>query len=66
MAKKRFSEGMSLMLSTLYALNPAVVIDSSVWGQVDGVLCCMVLLTCYLFMEEKRILAYFAFCAVCC
>lgn len=63
MAKKRFSEGMSLMLSTLYALNPAVVIDSSVWGQVDGVLCCMVLLTCYLFMEEKRILAYFAFCA---
>ncbi|MDD5993395.1 MAG: glycosyltransferase family 39 protein [Clostridiales bacterium] len=63
MAKKRFSEGMSLMLSALYALNPAVVIDSSVWGQVDGVLCCMVLLTCYLFMEEKRILAYFSFCA---
>lgn len=62
MAKKRFSEGMSLMLAALYALNPAIVADSSVWGQVDGTLCFAVLLTCYLFMEEKRILAYFAFC----
>lgn len=62
LAKKRFSEGVSLMLSTLYALNPMMIIDSSMWGQVDSVFTLTVLLTCYLCMEQKRIPAYFVFC----
>ncbi len=60
-AKKKFSEGSSLLLSLTYVLNPVVVIDSSVWGQVDGVFTLFVLLTCYLCMEERRIPAYFTF-----
>lgn len=63
MAKKKFSEGSSLLLAVTYVLNPVVVLDSSVWGQTDGVFTLFVLLTCYLCMEEKRIPAYFTFIA---
>lgn len=61
LAKKKFSEGSSLLLSLAYVLNPIVVLDSSVWGQTDGVFTLFVLLTCYFCMEEKRITAYFMF-----
>ncbi len=62
-AKSRFSEGISLALCSIYVMSPAILIDSSVWGQVDSVFTLMVLLTCYLCMKEKRIAAYFVFCA---
>ena len=61
MAKKKFSEGSSLMLAGMYALNPAVVLNSSIWGQVDGVFTLCLLFVCYLCMEQKRIPAYFVF-----
>ncbi len=61
LAKKKFSEGSSLLLALTYVLNPIVVLDSSVWGQTDGTFTFLVLLTCYFCMEEKRIPAYFAF-----
>ncbi len=60
-AKKKFSESTSLLLSFTYALNPSIVMNSSVWGQVDGVFTLFVVLTAYLCMEEQRILAYFVF-----
>lgn len=62
LAKRRFSESISVALSAIYVLNPIVVFDSSIWGQVDGVFTLTVLLTCYLCMEQKRIPAYFVFC----
>lgn len=61
LAKKKFSEGSSLLLTLTYLLNPLVVLDSSIWGQTDSVFTFFVLLTCYLCMEQKRIPAYFAF-----
>lgn len=60
-AKKKFSESSSLLLSLTYALNPSIVLNSSIWGQVDGVFTLFVILTVYLCMEEKRIPAYFVF-----
>lgn len=60
-ARKRFSQGSSLFLCGCYVLNPLVVLDSSFWCQVDSVFTLTVLLMCYLFMEKKRILAYFVF-----
>ncbi len=62
-SKSRFSEGISLALCGIYVMSPAILIDSSVWGQVDSVFTLMVMLTCYLCMKEKRIAAYFVFCA---
>lgn len=61
LAKRKFSEVSSLLLAFTYILNPIVILDSSVWGQTDGVFTLFVLLTCYLCMEEKRIPAYFTF-----
>ncbi|MBO5487992.1 MAG: glycosyltransferase family 39 protein, partial [Eubacterium sp.] len=63
MAKRKFSEGSSMLLAVSYVLNPIVVLDSSVWGQTDGVFTFCVLATCYLCMEKKRIPAYFVFVA---
>ena len=60
-SKKKFSEGTSLILAGLYALNPLVILDSSIWGQTDSVFTLAVILTCYLCMEEKRIQAYFVY-----
>ncbi|MCH5264376.1 MAG: glycosyltransferase family 39 protein [Lachnospiraceae bacterium] len=61
LAKRKFSEGSSLLLSFIYVLNPVVVADSVIWGQTDSVFTIFVLLTCYFCMEEKRIPAYFTF-----
>ena len=61
LAKRKFSESSSLLLSLSYVLNPIVLLDSSLWAQTDSVFTLFVLLTCYLCMEEKRILAYFMF-----
>ncbi len=63
LAKRKFSEPSSLLLSFAYVMNPVVILDSSVWGQTDGVFTLLVLLTCYFCMEEKRIPAYFIFAA---
>ena len=62
-AKRKFSEASSLLLSVTYVLNPIIVLDSSAWGQVDGAFTFFVLLVGYLCMEEKRIPAYFAIVA---
>ncbi len=61
LASRRFSEPLSLLLCFSYVLNPVIVLDSSIWGQTDGVFTFFLFLTCYLCMEEKRIPAYFAF-----
>ena len=38
LARRYWNGSTSLMLAALYAFNPAVVLDSAVWGQVDSVL----------------------------
>lgn len=58
MAKKKLSENQALFISALYLLNPAVILNSSVWGQVDAVMCFALLLMCCLLMEKKMIPAY--------
>jgi len=48
-------------LSVFYALNPAVILNSAIWGQVDSVLA-LVLLLCVVVLSEKRTIpAYFLF-----
>ncbi len=62
-AKRRFCENTSLILTSLYLFSPAVIINSSVWGQVDAVFTIFVAYTCYLVAEKKLIPAYFVFAA---
>lgn len=37
-AESRISERGAIVLTSLYALNPAVILDSAGWGQTDGLL----------------------------
>lgn len=44
LARRTWSCTSSLILAALYAFNPAVILDSAVWGQVDSVLTLPILL----------------------
>ncbi|MBC8016940.1 MAG: hypothetical protein H7X83_00265 [Verrucomicrobia bacterium] len=52
LARRHWSCNASLILAALYAFNPAVILDSAVWGQVDSVLTLPILLGVML-LEKK-------------
>jgi dolichyl-phosphate-mannose-protein mannosyltransferase len=52
LARRSWSGTHSLLLAGLYAFNPAVILDSAVWGQVDSVLTLPILLG--IMLLEKR------------
>lgn len=60
-ASKKFTRNTSLILSAVYLFNPAVFVNSSMWGQVDAVFTLALLLLCLLLTEGKTIPAYFVF-----
>lgn len=60
-AEKKFSGWKPLLLAGAYLLNPAVLFNSSVWGQVDSVYTLFVIVMCLLLRSKKTIPAYFVF-----
>lgn len=60
-AGKHFTTKMALFLSGVYLFNPAIFINSSIWGQVDSIFTMIVLLVCLLLTEGRTIPAYFVF-----
>lgn len=61
LGKERFSEKHGLICSALYIFSPAVLINSTIWGQVDAVTTLFVLLVCYYVYKKEMPKAYFAF-----
>jgi Gpi18-like mannosyltransferase len=61
LAKKKFSDGISSLFAALYLFNPAVILNSSLWGQVDTVYTILIALMIYLISEKKLIPSYFVF-----
>lgn len=61
LSQKKFSQGISLLLASVYFFNPAAITNSSLWGQVDSLYAFFIGLTCYLVAEKKLKPAYFAF-----
>lgn len=53
LARKRLGETAAWLLAALYAVSPAVLVDSAVWGQVDGVMVLGLLLTVCLAQENN-------------
>lgn len=51
----------ALLCMALYLFNPAILINSSAWGQVDAVLTLCVVLLCYFISQKKLPLAYAVF-----
>lgn len=61
LAKKKYSETMSICVGGFFILNPAMIINSSFWGQVDSVFTLFLVLMVYFVSEKKMIQSYFMF-----
>ncbi len=55
LAKRNLSTATAFFLSALYAFNPAVIVNSSLWGQVDAVFTLCILLTLMAITKERLI-----------
>lgn len=60
-ASKKLSSSVSAVLSLIYILNPAVITDSGLWGQVDSVYTVFIVLMVWLISERKMAYSYFVF-----
>lgn len=54
----------SIFVLSLYLFNPAVILNSSIWGQVDSVYTLFVILLLYMLTGKQLISSYFVF-AIC-
>lgn len=50
-----------VMLAGLYLFNPAIILNSSIWGQVDSVFTLTLLLMCWFLTENRMVPAYVVF-----
>lgn len=60
-ASRKLSESKAFFLCLVYLLNPAVILNSSVWGQVDSILALFVALMCLYLVQGRMYGAYIAF-----
>ena len=60
-AQKYHKGNSALFFVAFYLFNPAIFINSSIWGQVDSVFTFALLITCLLLTEGKTIPAYYVF-----
>lgn len=57
------NRSLAAVCAALFLFNPAVIINSAVWGQVDSVFTLFVLLSIYCIYTERLYPAYFLFAA---
>lgn len=58
---KQTSEQTVFYLTAAYLFNPAIILNSSLWGQVDSVFTLLLLCTCLFLIKGKMLPAYIAF-----
>jgi dolichyl-phosphate-mannose-protein mannosyltransferase len=56
-ASGKLTHRIAIILSSLYLFNPAIIVNSSSWGQVDAVFTLAVVLTIYYITERKLYLS---------
>lgn len=62
-SKKRLKYNMALLIAAIYLFNPAIIINSVVWGQVDSILVLLVVCATYLLYIDKLELSAVLFAA---
>lgn len=50
---QKYQKSLALLGSLLYLANPALVFNSSIWGQIDGVFTFFLVLSAYYLLEKK-------------
>lgn len=58
---KRKSTGTGIIAAVLYLFNPAIILNSAVWGQVDSIFTLCVIFACYFVTVKKLPASYFIF-----
>lgn len=53
---KRHQKKLALVGAALYLGNPAIIFNSSIWGQVDGVFTFFLVLAAYHLLEKRKVL----------
>ncbi len=59
--KKRCNSTQGLVLAASYLFNPAIILNSSLWGQVDSVFTLAIILLCLYLVDGKMYSAYIVF-----
>ena len=59
--KKYISEELSMLISIFYIFNPAIFINSTIWGQVDSFFTMIIVIAVYLMTEGKIALSSVVF-----
>ncbi len=54
-ASKKIDSNKALVIALFFALNPAIFIDSAIWGQVDSIYTLFIALAIYLNIEADKI-----------
>ncbi len=64
--ERRWTRKQAGLMALLFALNPAVIINSAAWCQIDSVLCVGLMLVAYLAMHRKwsLVLPVYVLCAL--
>ncbi|WP_250230128.1 phospholipid carrier-dependent glycosyltransferase [Anaeropeptidivorans aminofermentans] len=57
-SEKRMDKKTAWLIGLIYAVNPAVILDSSVWGQVDSVYSFFLILSIYYLASDKIIRSF--------
>src|SRR5258706_3054733 len=52
---KKVNSKLAILCFFLYTLNPVVIFDGSIWGQIDGILTLMLLLSAFVLIERKSL-----------
>jgi Gpi18-like mannosyltransferase len=53
---KKINKKLALVCYFLYVLNPVVIFDGSVWGQIDGLLTLFLFTSAYFLIEKKNLI----------
>ncbi|MCM1058518.1 MAG: phospholipid carrier-dependent glycosyltransferase [Firmicutes bacterium] len=61
-AARRLEGSTPLVITTAYLFNPAVILNSSVWGQVDSVYTLLLVIMCLSLLRGRMLPAYASFC----
>jgi dolichyl-phosphate-mannose-protein mannosyltransferase len=53
---KKVKSKLALMAFFFYTLNPVVIFDGSIWGQIDGILTLLIFLSAYFLIEKNNLI----------
>lgn len=59
-----YSKKLSKLSAVLYLANPAVIFNSSIWGQIDGIFTFFIVYSCFLLTEVKKPIASSFFASI--